>query len=164
MAALRVGTDVELTPIGISTQDLDAIVEVLADTDRELISIELEAVHQMAWADDPHVDPRPAFVEHEHEIVVSLLGGVKVRDAGGRPGTFERSKTVELIAWLATHRERATRSGARTALWELDVRDATFANVVSEARRGLARLVAPPAVRSGWRGPSPNSCRCTRRS
>jgi Bacterial transcriptional activator domain len=52
---------------------------------------------------------------------------------------------VELIAWLATHRERATRSGARTALWELDVRDATFANVVSEARRGLARLVAPPA-------------------
>ena len=118
------GTDVELTPIGISTLDLDAIVEVLADADRELISIELEAVHEMAWADDPHVDPRPAFVERDHEIVVSLLGGVEVRDAGGRPGTFERSKTVELIAWLATHRERATRSGACTALWELDVRDA----------------------------------------
>jgi two-component SAPR family response regulator len=30
-------------------------------------------------------------------------------------------------------------------LWELDVRDSTFANVVSEARRSLARLVPPPA-------------------
>ena len=42
------------------------------------------------------------------------------------------------------HRERATRVGARTALWDLDVRDATFANVVSEARRAMARLVEPP--------------------
>ena len=62
----------------------------------------------------------------------------------GEMGSFERSKTVELIAWLVTHRDRATRSGARTALWDLDVRDATFANVVSEARRALARLVPPP--------------------
>ena len=58
--------------------------------------------------------------------------------------TFERSKTLELIAWLALHRDRSTRAGARTALWELDVRDATFANVVSEARRAMARLVEPP--------------------
>jgi two-component SAPR family response regulator len=78
-----------------------------------------------------------------HRIVIGLLGGVEITDDRGTPGTFERSKTVELIAWLATHRDRATRTGARTALWELDVRDATFANVVSEARRGLARLVAP---------------------
>jgi Bacterial transcriptional activator domain len=139
------GTDIELTPIGISTQDLDAIVEVLADAERELISVELEAVNEVEWADCAGEDPHPSFVERGHQIVVSLLGAVEVRDLDGRPGTFERSKTVELIAWLATHRERATRSGARTALWELDVRDATFANVVSEARRGLARLVAPPA-------------------
>jgi hypothetical protein len=56
---------------------------------------------------------------------------------------FERSKTRELIAWLATHRGRSTRTLARTALWELDVRDATFSNVVSEARRAMARLVEP---------------------
>jgi hypothetical protein len=98
----------------------------------------------MEWADRAGVDPALSFAERQHQIVVALLGGVEVRDTRGRPGNFERSKTVELIAWLATHRERATRSGARTALWELDVRDATFANVVSEARRGLARLVAPP--------------------
>jgi two-component SAPR family response regulator len=76
--------------------------------------------------------------------VVKLLGGVGVTDGDGAPGQFERSKTVELIAWLATHRTHSTRTAARTALWELDVRDATFANVVSEARRALGRLVAPP--------------------
>ena len=51
---------------------------------------------------------------------------------------------AELVAWLSLHRERSTRVGARTALWELDVRDATFANVVSEARRAMARHVEPP--------------------
>jgi DNA-binding SARP family transcriptional activator len=79
-----------------------------------------------------------------HVLVVRLLGPVVVVDGDGRPAVFERSKARELVAWLATHRERATRSAARTALWELDVRDATFANVVSEARRSLARLVEPP--------------------
>jgi two-component SAPR family response regulator len=71
------------------------------------------------------------------------MGSIDVIDRDGSEGQFERSKTVELIAWLATHRDRGTRTGARTALWELDVRDATFANVVSEARRALGRLVAP---------------------
>ena len=61
-----------------------------------------------------------------------------------RPAKFERSKTLELVTWLVTHRTRASRSAARTALWDLDVRDATFANVVSEARRVMARHVQPP--------------------
>ena len=72
---------------------------------------------------------------------MKLLGAVEVWSAAGEQAKFERSKTVELIAWLVTHRANSTRSLARTALWELDVRDATFANVVSEARRGMARLV-----------------------
>jgi hypothetical protein len=37
-----------------------------------------------------------------------------------------------------------SRAAARTALWDLDVRDATFANVVSDARRAMARAVPPP--------------------
>lgn len=83
------------------------------------------------------------FIPSEHDIVVGLMGPVTITDTAGTPGAFERSKTIELIAWLATHRDNSTRMAARTALWELDVRDATFANVVSEARRGLGRLVPP---------------------
>lgn len=97
--------------------------------------------HDVDRRDVPHLAP---FVPMAHEIVVRLLGPIEIVDRNGTPGAFERSKTVELVAWLATHRQRATRIAARTALWEIDVRDATFANVVSEARRGLARLVAPP--------------------
>ncbi len=77
-------------------------------------------------------------------LMVRVLGPVEVISGEGEAVTFERSKARELIAWLATHRDHSTRSAARTALWELDVRDATFANVVSEARRSLARLVDPP--------------------
>ena len=87
----------------------------------------------------------------EWRLMVRVLGPVEVVSADGETVTFERSKARELIAWLATHRTNSTRSAARTALWELDVRDATFANVVSEARRSLARLVEPP-VGDEWVG------------
>lgn len=98
-----------------------------------------EVAHDTPSDSEPSVVPPPA-----HELLVRMIGRVGVVDRAGNEVSFERSKTRELVAWLATHRERSTRSAARTALWELDVRDATFANVVSEARRSLARLVEPP--------------------
>jgi hypothetical protein len=138
------GSSVALTPIGLSQRDVEAIVEVLADAS---VPLEREPDRGVTGSDtnDRGDAPAPAVFEPmDHEIVVHLMGSVEVTDRHGRPGQFERSKTVELIAWLVTHRDRATRMGARTALWELDVRDATFANVVSEARRALGRLVLPP--------------------
>ena len=66
-------------------------------------------------------------------------------DAEGDAVRFEKSKALELVTWLATHRTRSSRAAARTALWDLDVRDATFANVVSDARRSLARHLPPPS-------------------
>jgi hypothetical protein len=76
-------------------------------------------------------------------LMVRLLGPVEVVDGERQPVVFERSKALELVAWLSQHRDRSTRMGARTALWETNVRDSTFANVVSDARRSLARLVEP---------------------
>ncbi|MGA9278775.1 MAG: bacterial transcriptional activator domain-containing protein, partial [Ilumatobacter sp.] len=132
------GERVVLAPIGITVDDVNDVVEVLADAER---SVDAEASSRSLGTNDTVSDPlRPV----PHDIVVRIMGPVSITSADGTPGDFERSKTVELIAWLATHRERATRAAARTALWEMDVRDATFANVVSEARRALGRLVAPP--------------------
>jgi hypothetical protein len=141
------GTSIDVIPVGVSASELDEISELLVDADRELepagsVETDVAPGAEDAGAD---ADGTSAFMSRPHEIVVGLIGGVDVRARSGEVGTFERSKTVELIAWLTTHRDRTTRSGARTALWDLDVRDATFANVVSEARRGLARLVPPPA-------------------
>jgi two-component SAPR family response regulator len=78
-------------------------------------------------------------------VLVRVLGRPEVVTPELVPVRFDKAKALELVAWLAEHAETATRSGARAALWELDVRDATFANVVSEARRALARAVPPPA-------------------
>lgn len=74
-----------------------------------------------------------------------LMGPVEVRDAGGSAVSFERAKPLELLAWMATHRHHSTRTGARTAMWLTDVRDATFANVVSEARRTMIKAIPLPA-------------------
>lgn len=85
------------------------------------------------------------FVEPDWELLVRVLGAVEVVAADGTVAQFERSKALELVVWLAMHRRRPTRGAARAALWDLDVRDATFANVVSEARRTLAKAAMPSA-------------------
>ena len=129
--------------------------------DAEAVPSEFSAIEpapvDASIAADPH--DVPATLEHDapaaddfepmaHAVVVTLFGGVEVGSADGTVATWERSKTVELIAWLATHRSHSTRAATRTALWELDVRDATFANVVSEARRGAG----PPRATARRRG------------
>ncbi len=124
----------------VSAQHVDEAITETSDSDEADLD-DADAVVVPTLESDHSAQ---AFEPRPHRIMVRLMGGVDVVSHDDRPGTFERSKTVELIAWLATHRSSSTRSAARTALWELDVRDATFANVVSEARRALARLVTPP--------------------
>jgi nucleoid-associated protein YgaU len=140
------GQTLDLTPVGVSAAELADVADMIDDATAPLITAD------PVWANDHSESTaqlaadvtRDVFEPRRHEIVVRLMGGVEVVSSDGRPGLFERSKTVELLAWLATHRESSTRTAARTALWQLDVRDATFANVVSEARRALGRLVTPP--------------------
>lgn len=137
-----------LIPIGLAPDDLSAIGELVSVATVDAV-IEPDPDRTIYPAvdvgpDDSSLPPaRPT--SGEWDLMVRLFGPVVVVDRAGDPVVFERSKTTELVAWLATHRERSTRSNARSALWEQAVRDATFANVVSEARRSLARRVAPPA-------------------
>ena len=91
----------------------------------------------------PTVNHTP-FDEPEWTLMVRVLGQVEVVSCDGEAVVFERSKGLELAVWLSQHRERSTRTAARTALWDLEVRSATFANVVSDARRAMARVAEPP--------------------
>jgi hypothetical protein len=127
---------IEVVPIGLDRVELAAIAQLV---DQAAAGLEMPDDVD----DDLDETTRPEPTIPSWSLLVRLLGPVDVVDGQGDPATFERSKTRELIAWLATHRERSTRTLARTALWELDVRDATFSNVVSEARRAMARLVEP---------------------
>ena len=85
---------------------------------------------------------RPPNLDGEQKILVRLMGPVLVESADGIKPTFEKSRSVELLAWLVTHRDRPTRAAARTAMWESDVQNATFNNIVSDLRTGLQAFYA----------------------
>ncbi len=128
---------VRVFPVGLDAADVARVNELL---DRANDSLVTDA--QVVPIDRRDQWSAP-FVEPEWALMVRVLGPVEVVSNEGRIVACERSKAVELIVWLSQHRERPTRTAARTALWDLDVRDATFANVVSDARRAMGRALAP---------------------
>jgi hypothetical protein len=128
-----------ITPAGLAADELAAFGSLLHEVAQP--PVESASV----------VVARAPFVEPDWRLMVRLLGTVDVVDRDGVAVAFDRSKALELVAWLALHRDAPTRSAARGALWGTDVRDATFANVVSDARRSMARLVAP-AEGEEWLG------------
>jgi hypothetical protein len=126
-----------LTPIGVTEAEIDALANLLADSARPpvLKSVAPPTPVNIVGATDD------GFVEAEWSLLVRLLGSVDVIDRTGQPVAFERSKALELTAWLVEHRNTPLRSLARTALWLTNVTDATFHNVISDARRSMDRLV-----------------------
>jgi two-component SAPR family response regulator len=108
-------TRTPLSVFGMSTEESTEIEELFEDVKQPLISVS------------------------ESTSCVRLLGPVGVQTKEGNDIQFEKSKALELLAWISTHRERPTRVAARTALWEMNVQDATFNNIVSDLRRGLSR-------------------------
>ncbi|MEI7546452.1 MAG: hypothetical protein WCK21_00125 [Actinomycetota bacterium] len=128
----------EVHPVGLTAADVAGVRSVLAAADKQpVVHAGVVPINGVPRSADP-------FVEPDWSVMVRVLGQVEVVSASGVVAAFDRSKALELVVWLSQHRERPTRSAARTALWDSDVRDATFANVVSDARRALARAVPPP--------------------
>ncbi len=130
-------------PVGLSVEEINHVQALLDESAQPLLYREPPSA---VCVDGVDVDDAGTWREPVWSMMVRLLGPVEVCEPSGRVAEFERSKALELVVWLSQHRERSTRTAARTALWELNVRDATFANVVSDARRALGRL-AP--VRDG---------------
>ena len=126
-----------VSPVGLSAADVSAVADLLSAAERPLVVDHRDLVK-------PVIDAAAEFAERNHEMVVQLLGPVAVQSARGDLVGFDRSKAQELVVWLSQHRRRPTRTSARTALWDLAVRDATFSNVVSDARRSMAKVVTPP--------------------
>ena len=76
----------------------------------------------------------------EPQIIVHLFGYPLVRNKEGITAEFRKKRALELLTWLSLNRDRARRSAARTAMWEIAINDSTFSTVVSEMRRGLSVL------------------------
>jgi len=122
-------------PRGLAAAELADLGALL--TDAKAPAVRVTGGPELPLTDEP-------FVEPAWELQVRLLGPVAVVNRNGDAAPFERAKALELVAWLAQHRANPTRTGARTAMWESDVRGATFANVVSDARRALTAIAVPP--------------------
>ena len=168
---------IKLRPVGIDQEaldDLDELVEVECDV-VEVVG-RLAAPNPLDFSElvgarraqrsqrSPRrgcrgVAPPGSATPGAGSVRRSTVGGdgPPPRQRGGRrPGlpsgqvrTLQDPRVGELVGHPSG---RASRSAARTALWDLDVRDATFANVVSEARRAMARHVPPRVVTSGCAG------------
>ncbi|HRB04255.1 MAG TPA: hypothetical protein PLP26_12870 [Ilumatobacteraceae bacterium] len=138
---------VVVQPVGVSAADVALLTELLESC--EVIAPDLDVADLPDLSFDAVLAEPAVFVAPDHALMVRVLGPVHVASCDGVPADCERSKATELIVWLSQHRERPTRAAARTALWDLDVRDATFANVVSDARRAMARAT-PPAEGEEW--------------
>lgn len=126
----RVSTTGEtFRPYGMTTNELST----LRTMTNEMLTVEVD-------------DRRLPGIQPSWRTLVRVLGPIEVISSDHTEVVFRKAKSVELLCWLAFHRDRPTVSGARTALWEIDVRDATFHNVLSEARRGLASIGLADAV------------------
>lgn len=130
-----------VTPVSVADDQLDAIADLLEAPSVSNVDVDEADAPSVVLpvAADPLNSSEPGW-----DLMVKVLGQLEVVDRSGRAVQFERSKSLELVVWLSQHRERPTRAAARAALWDLSVRDATFANVVSDARRAMGRTVAPP--------------------
>lgn len=84
------------------------------------------------------VDRAPRDVQWE--VVVRLYGHPRVENRNGETIDFRKRKALELLTWLSINRDRPLRSAARTAMWESNISDSSFATVVSDMRRSLNEL------------------------
>jgi hypothetical protein len=132
----------QLEPTGLTVAPRGLAAAELADLGALLADAQAPPVPARSVPATPPIDE--PFEEPEWELLVRLLGPVAVVNRNGDAAPFERAKALELVAWLAQHRANPSRTGARTAMWESDVRSATFANIVSDARRALTAVATPP--------------------
>lgn len=79
-------------------------------------------------------------VREQWQVVVRVFGYPLVESPDGSTAEFRKRRSLELLTWLALNRDRQRRSAARTAMWDIDVSDATFSTIVSDMRRALTEL------------------------
>jgi two-component SAPR family response regulator len=102
------------------------------------------------------LDPLPnyggaSFIERDWRVMVRLLGPIDVVDRDGRSAAGDRDQPLELLAWLVTHRDHATRVAAMEAMWGgRRVEARTFINIVSRARNLLRSLAGEPPDGEEW--------------
>jgi DNA-binding SARP family transcriptional activator len=147
-----------LNPLGIRVRPVQMAAEELRELAGYLCEADTAAVPVEVAVEGPSVGgvasdevPAAPFQEAEWRVMVRLLGPVDVMNRGGEVEVGDRATALELLAWLVTHRDSATRTGAMAALWSgRDVDPRTLTNAVSGARLLLRTLAGEPPGGGEW--------------
>ena len=117
-------------------------VNVQADTNELVVTPEVRSLLMGVERVCP-VSVRHEVVEPSHPwlVEVKLFGYPMAVSVDGSVAEFRKKRSLELLTWLALNRNRARRTAARTAMWDIDVSDASFSTVVSDLRRALRDAV-----------------------
>lgn len=126
-------------PTTCRPQDRSAIVGLIGNTSEVVRCRSRSNRSQRA---DLHRHARDILAEVS--FVVRVMGRPCVEHVDGGEVSFERSRSEELVVWLALHPDRRRRSTARAEMWNVPVKDATFSNVTSDVRRSLTAQEMPP--------------------
>ena len=128
---------VQVTPVGCTADEIDLIKSLIGEGD------EIETWPIERWIDTTQ---HPAIEKAipPYTFVASVLGRPEVRHKCGKCVDFEKSKSEELVMWLAMHPSQQRRSSARTDMWHAPIKDATFSNITSDVRRSLTVAELPP--------------------
>lgn len=84
---------------------------------------------------------QPNAIE-EWDLVARLYGDPYIEGRNGIRATFGKKRSVEVLAWLSMNLERPRRSAVRTAVWDVDISDASFSTVMSDIRRGVCSVTS----------------------
>jgi hypothetical protein len=150
---------IPVRPIALAADELRDLAGYLAEADTEPVSLDRSPEQRSPSAttgaenlgDSATSAVGVASPERDWRVMVRLLGMVDVVDRDGRSAVGDRDQPVELLAWLATHRDTATRSGATDALWAgRRVEPRTLTNVISAARNLLRALAGEPPDGGEW--------------
>jgi hypothetical protein len=130
-------TEVTVLPVGCTSDEIDVIRSLIGEGD------EIETWPIERWIDTSQ-HPVVEKVIPPYTFVASVLGRPEVRHMCGKRADFEKSKSEELVMWLAMHPSQQRRSSARAEMWHTPIKDATFSNITSDVRRSLTVAELPP--------------------
>lgn len=130
-----------IRPTACTPEDLRRMVDLIGSPKRPI------ACRQPVPSTSEMVLDRHPFIEmirSEASFVARAMGRPCIEHQTAGEVEFERSRSEELVLWLAFHPRRRLRSAARADIWSVPIKDATFSNLTSDVRRSLAAFEEPP--------------------
>ena len=76
------------------------------------------------------------------DIIIRMYGYPSVENRDGQCAQFSKRRSLEVLSWLGMNQDRPRRSAVRTAIWDIEITDASFSTVLSDVRRGISDVVS----------------------